>query len=411
MIRTSEFKWLLVALGAIAVLTPAITCVAPRVMGTFFIAFGLLGMIADCASKKRWPDFDWKLTLFTCALLGWGAVSIFWSIAPEDTTGKLGQLGAIFITLAFLKERIDHFTENDLQFLGKMLLIGAGAGAIVYYFEWFSGFFLYDYFHPDNGDVIDNKQNKAIVMLGFWAAVAFPFVASLKNKALYAVYAVLIAAIAWATFQSPSSSAIRILQILPFFIVVVTFVPWRRAVVSAMVIGAMILSFAMLPASRAVAIHTDWYSSPSLPSSIKARLEMWDQASRRILERPVLGWGLDSSPHLPNRGELLVSEDDNDPWAPPRPIAHLHPHNAPLQIWFELGLPGMALIAAMLGITGYGILRARRRVAYVFGVTMFAYMFLMTLSIWGIWQTWFIAMLCFTGLMANAGVRRLEDQA
>ena len=58
--------------------------------------------------------------------------------------------------------------------------------------------------------------------------------------------------------------------------------------------------------------------------------------SYRIFDKPILGWGLGPSPMLP--------------WAEPngalyrvRLVQAPHPHNAILQLWVELGLPGLAL--------------------------------------------------------------------
>ena len=73
-----------------------------------------------------------------------------------------------------------------------------------------------------------------------------------------------------------------------------------------------------------------------LPHSWQDRVEIWDYMSYRIFDRPILGWGLGSSPMLP--------------WAEPngalyhvRLVQAPHPHNAILQLWVELGLPGLAL--------------------------------------------------------------------
>ncbi len=73
-----------------------------------------------------------------------------------------------------------------------------------------------------------------------------------------------------------------------------------------------------------------------LPSSWKARMEIWDFMSYRILERPWLGWGLGSSHELqplsPHSASYVVTTG---------PVSH--PHNAFTQLWVELGLPGLAL--------------------------------------------------------------------
>jgi len=79
--------------------------------------------------------------------------------------------------------------------------------------------------------------------------------------------------------------------------------------------------------------HHKWIES--LPSSWQDRMELWDYMSYRILERPIFGWGLGSSPTLPlaePHGSLYRYELVSAP----------HPHNAIIQLWVELGLPGLA---------------------------------------------------------------------
>ena len=89
-------------------------------------------------------------------------------------------------------------------------------------------------------------------------------------------------------------------------------------------------------------------SVPGLPNSFIHRLLIWDFTLDRIAERPLFGWGLDTSRAIPGGTErrpvrFIV------PWSD-RPITHsdqnlpLHPHNAALQVWLELGLMGVLVV-------------------------------------------------------------------
>jgi O-antigen ligase len=75
--------------------------------------------------------------------------------------------------------------------------------------------------------------------------------------------------------------------------------------------------------------------------SLAHRLEIWNFVGRHIAERPVLGWGLDASRAIPG-GDQPIRPGEN--WLP------LHPHNAALQLWLELGLPGGALLASFAAL-------------------------------------------------------------
>ena len=73
-----------------------------------------------------------------------------------------------------------------------------------------------------------------------------------------------------------------------------------------------------------------------IPDSFRARIEIWDYISYRIMERPLFGWGLGTSYTLPfsdPHGALYVFTI----------MPAGHPHNVVAQLWVELGLPGLVL--------------------------------------------------------------------
>ena len=72
----------------------------------------------------------------------------------------------------------------------------------------------------------------------------------------------------------------------------------------------------------------------------------------------------------------------------------LHTHNAPLQWWLELGLPGAALMAglwlfALRLIAGQSAGRAARAIA----IGGFAAAFVIACLSFGAWQAWWLATL------------------
>jgi exopolysaccharide production protein ExoQ len=159
---------------------------------------------------------------------------------------------------------------------------------------------------------------------------------------------------------------------------------WRRrwmtraaAIVSVVVILAAPLVFP--PLAGVGAIH---HGVRDFKFSAWHRLEIWSFVGERIAERPLLGWGLDASRAIPG-GTALTPEGRQ--WLP------LHPHNAPLQLWLELGVPGAALFALFvarlwlaLGAVGWPRLYAAAAGgSLVTGLVV-------ALGSYGIWQEWLI---------------------
>ena len=109
--------------------------------------------------------------------------------------------------------------------------------------------------------------------------------------------------------------------------------------------------------------------------SWSARLDVWRFVVARISAHPVRGWGLDASRLFPH-------------------IVPLHPHDAALQVWLELGAPGAVLAATFWGwlATRTGVLHARDpTLASCAAGSLGAYLTIGALS-FGVWQEWWLAL-------------------
>ncbi len=121
-------------------------------------------------------------------------------------------------------------------------------------------------------------------------------------------------------------------------------------------------------------------------SSLWHRLEIWSFVGGRIAERPLLGWGLDSSRAIPG-GDTPIPEG-----YPGQMSLPLHPHNAPLQFWLELGVPGallFALFAARLWLA-LGVAAWPRLYAAAAGGSLVTAL-VVALGSYGAWQEWWIS--------------------
>jgi O-antigen ligase len=133
------------------------------------------------------------------------------------------------------------------------------------------------------------------------------------------------------------------------------------------------------------------------------RLLIWSFAGDRIAERPLTGWGLDSSRAIPG---------GDDPIRPGEPWLPLHPHNAALQVWLELGVPGAALFALLAAI----VWRALARVEWppLFAAAAggsLTIAFLCCFATYGIWQEWWLGTLSFSLFLVLVMARAAEGAA
>ena len=118
------------------------------------------------------------------------------------------------------------------------------------------------------------------------------------------------------------------------------------------------------------------------------RLMIWSFAGDRIAERPLAGWGLDASRAIPGGDEPIYQ---GRVWLP------LHPHNAALQLWLELGVPGAVLFALLLAWLWLGLGAAPwpRLFAAAAGASLTSAA-TAVMGAYGIWQEWWIGTLWFS---------------
>ena len=121
-----------------------------------------------------------------------------------------------------------------------------------------------------------------------------------------------------------------------------------------------------------------------LSRAVKQRLEIWQYSSELILERPILGYGFDTSRDIGNEG--LIIEGTNWPALP------LHPHNAVLQIWLELGIVGVIAVCIILWEL-WRNLEGKIRSGQEIAMALAAFLAIITISLisFGVWQYWWIA--------------------
>jgi O-antigen ligase len=124
----------------------------------------------------------------------------------------------------------------------------------------------------------------------------------------------------------------------------------------------------------------------ALPDSWAHRAEIWTYVCQEIRALPLLGHGFDAARHADGR-------------------IPLHPHSASLQIWYELGGVGAAIVAVMLIVSGLAMARALRheRTAAAAAAATLASLGVVANVSYGAWQEWWIAAIFAAGALV-AGV-------
>lgn len=129
-----------------------------------------------------------------------------------------------------------------------------------------------------------------------------------------------------------------------------------------------------------------------LPLSAHHRLTIWSFAAERIAEKPWFGWGLNASRSIPGGDQEIIVTRDLGPDHPQQFLIEamlpLHPHNAILQWWLELGAIGTMLMAAFIWWCLRRIENMTDRGARAIFAATFVAGLLSSAVSYGFWQNW-----------------------
>ena len=142
--------------------------------------------------------------------------------------------------------------------------------------------------------------------------------------------------------------------------------------------GAFLLAPAL--AKGAFVLGLDARLAPFLSESWLQRIGYWRRAVDWIWARPLPGWGLDASRAF-------------------GPGIRLHPHDAALQVWMELGLIGAVAAAIVWASIFSGLSRpARTPAAAAAAATATVYLAFGAVS-FGVWQEWWLGLGALSALV------------
>ncbi|MGH7111459.1 MAG: O-antigen ligase family protein [Stellaceae bacterium] len=355
------------------------------IAGLFALGLALRGRVI------AWRDLAAPAAPFAVLVL-WGVLSALWSIDPARSLLIALRLAGLFAAgLALLvsvpaiaePERLLRCFFAGLLIALAILIIQRATGGLLT-----RPFFVRPFAAPQLNQASDTL-----------AILALPMSATLWLRRRRGAPLLLLAATAAVIYGLVGTAAQACL--VGGALAALPFTRWRRilapaaALVSVLVIVTAPLTFARF-AQIAPLLHT----ADEFKSSVPHRLLIWSFAGERIAEKPLLGWGLDSSRAIPG-GKAWIRPTQS--WLP------LHPHNAPLQLWLELGVPGavlLALVAARLWLA-LGRWRAPPLFAAA-GAGALAAAFAETLGTYGMWEEWWVGTLWFALFLILVMARSFE---
>ena len=358
----------------------------------------------------RWSLLPRWLAALCLLLLLYGAASVSWSLEPLGSLRLAAQLLGTFVAGLVLVDAARGLAPEEREISEKGLVLGFLIGLALLEIMLLTRARLVDYVRdlPLLAPVIGHQRPfyfpvgfdpaMTLVVLLSWPCVRFAW------RRYGAAAAIALAGVAFAIVLQSESMTAKFAFALGIAVCVCARLAPRVAV--AVVAATLILWVVAAPLILRPEV-LGWLPQ-ALPvkapkqSSLTHRLGIWSFVIERIDERPVLGWGFDSSRWMPGGHEAFKRNAE---------LLPLHPHDAALQLRLDLGIPGVVLgvsfvLALFRAIAGSPGDADERALQLAFAVAAFVF----AAFSYNLWHVWWLTMLWLGSTFMLAGARAGPDE-
>ena len=388
--------WAARALVAAAALVAPLAIVSPLAISPLFVLAALACLPCFVASRA-WRDLAAPMPMLLAAGIAWAGASAAWAIDPARVATSLPPIALSTIGGLVVLAVARRLTGPACARLGSALAAGVGVALALLSVEAMARYL----------DMLPTPHARIVALLGRG------FDPAILNRAttVVAISCWIAAALAWRRGRLAVAVLMPLwtIAILPAFSSQAAILAWLAGSASAMaaaiaprlarvaMIAGIVGGFALMPAIPNWAPFHDLFADRGQTGSVWHRAEIWSFVASRIEEKPVLGWGLDSSRAMPEGKGKVDGFNERLP---------LHPHNGILQLWLELGAVGAAIGAAIAARAAWRATApgedatARFAMAGSLAAALAVYA-----TAYGAWQGWWMATLWLVAAFAQATAR------
>jgi O-antigen ligase len=404
---------LIYSLAFLISLTPLLGALAPRALAILPALTGLIGIIGYRLIEKKWPVFP-PFLLLTCVCIPlWAMLGSLWAYEPSASFERSLKLIPLMLGVALLVATASNYSaplKRTLNLIWPYMLIAAGA---IICLNLYAGSPIYalthpDWVAPDSGDTSYLNRGTIVYVFGIMIIaymMAGQKIFSAKDRIIAGILAILTLAILYRT----SSQSAQMGIIVFIFILFLLPVKWKRgwkflslSAVALMVLMPPIVQFLYFYFADIMA------QTPLIKRGFAAnRFEIWDFVSRRALEKPLLGHGIEAT-------RSIKDFDIENRYHSYKTV--LHPHNFVVQIWIEFGLMGILLTVFWLRRLIKKIWHQALTRDVQFQMAILLSVLAIACTGYGMWQGWWIGLIAIITFMMvvfteRAGAKEPENQS
>ena len=404
-----------VLLAATAFIAPPLSIFAPLGMTPLFVATAAGLLLIDAVRSRGLPQgliAGWRAsqTLRLFALLGvllcaWALASSAWAVDSAQAIGGTGQVFGVLCAAVICLAGSSSLNLRARSVIVTALIVGVVLAISFFLAERLSDAWLAHQLRALS--TVGTDQIFSVYNRGLTVMLLLVFAALLASRGR--VFRLALGVAALGVVMNYFGSSLQLAACAATLALILTLclprlMPW--------LIGGTVALFVatvpILPPLTVKTVDADAITARTHNVSIAHRIIIWRFSAERIADKPFAGWGMNAARAMPGGKEkvLLIPE--------PNPIygerLPLHTHNAPLQWWLELGIPGAVL---MTGLWLLALTRAARafpaRMPRAIAVSAFTAAFVIANLSYGAWQAWWLSTLGFAALFLTIAMRRARD--
>lgn len=407
-------------LGGTSVAFLPISLYAPKGLALLFIILAVAALSFKLFHKsiKATPMLGRGPLVVVLALPVLGAISAVWSLSPTTTLKTALILGTTFYVGLLMVKLSSSLEGCERRFTEKSIIAGGLIGYSLLGIEQVSNAGITRLLQEMAGRHITERldytlpfnQGMTVAALYLWP-FAVILIRKLPFHASIPILALCAGSIFFSEAEAPGFALIVGAIVLILSRTMKTIMP--RVLVFTVVIGTLFAPaiLNLLPDPRTETPSLTKYSNSTLH-----RFIIWHTAQDHILEKPLIGSGLNSTRFLYSKQDRVIYKVTNPEtgrsWGVFSEPIPLHPHNAILQVWMELGLLGAVCLTVFL-VTILNWLRrlpvSRWEAASCFGFFTCA-LAIESIS-YGAWQGWWISGMWLSSALVVSALSLQGNQA
>lgn len=381
----SRHDRLALVLSLFGLLLPLLGLLAPKAVVPLILVTAGLAAVLLGNRVLPWQIMDRPLTLAFGLLTLWCLIASLWTFDPGEAAALALRVGVLLLILVYLCALAASLDQRQRRLALFGFALGMGLTILLVIVEFSFDFPVFSALKEEisrdyHGYAYHaySQLNRGISAL---AILVWPLAALCWQRG-WRVPALALVPALFALVMASQSSATLLGLVLGILAAAIAALGRRagRLVLALAVAGALLAG----PGFAKLMKEAELDQASYLSETANYRVHIWNFVADRILERPLFGWGFDSSPSIPTEGVAPFRADKN--------VIPSHPHNGPLQILLELGYVGGALTVAVLFLLGRKLdgLPTPGRVC---GQAMLITVLGIAASAYGIWQSHWLAIM------------------